>query len=312
MSLKIVFLGTPEFAVPSLKVLVENGFDVVGVVTATDKWGGRGGKKLLESDVKKYAQEQGLKILQPKNLKAPEFQEELRALNADLQIVVAFRMLPEAVWNMPRLGTMNLHGSLLPKYRGAAPINWAIINGEKETGVTTFFLKHAIDTGDLLFQERTAIGADETVGELYGRLMHIGADLMLKSVRTISEGNYTLQAQEEGAVTHAPKIFHENCQVDLNQSKQAVHDFVRGMSPYPAAWILIDEVKVKLFKTKIVEDAELANAAVGTIDTDGKKYLRIATTDGWVELLELQMTKRKRMDVKSFLNGYQLQSTKVD
>lgn len=307
--MKIVFLGTPDFAVPSLDILVQNGFDVVGVVTATDKWGGRGNKKLLESDVKKYAVEKGLKVLQPKNLKSPDFQAELKALNADLQIVVAFRMLPEAVWNMPRLGTMNLHGSLLPQYRGAAPINWAVINGEKETGVTTFFLKHQIDTGDLLFQSKTAIDENETTGELYNRLKLIGADLMLKSVQAIESGSYQPQPQDNSKVSHAPKIFHQDCFIDFNKTTEEVHNFVRGMSPYPTAWTMVDGQKLKIFKTtKLIQSH---NHPVGSLITDGKKYLHIATKDGFVELLDVQLTKRKRMDVKSFLNGYTIEKLLV-
>ena len=307
--MKIVFMGTPEFAVPSLDILIKNGYDVVGVITATDKWGGRGNKKLLESDVKKYAVQKGLNILQPKNLKSPEFQAELKALEADLQIVVAFRMLPEAVWNMPRLGTMNLHGSLLPKYRGAAPIDWAVINGEKETGVTTFFLKHEIDTGDLLYRAKTNIGENETVGELYHRLKDFGADLMLKSVQAIEKGDYTLQAQDNSEVCHAPKIFHKDCLIDFNQTTKKVHDFVRGMSPFPTAWTIVDGQKLKVFQT--AKEVEAHTHAVGTIITDGKRFMKIATTDGFVQLLDVQLTKRKRMDVKSFLNGYQIDTLQV-
>ncbi|BDS12446.1 methionyl-tRNA formyltransferase [Aureispira anguillae] len=307
--MKIVFMGTPDFAVPSLDILLKNGYDVVGVITATDKWGGRGNKKLLESDVKKYAVEKGLKILQPKNLKNPEFQAELRALNADLQIVVAFRMLPEAVWNMPPIGTMNLHGSLLPQYRGAAPINWAVINGEKETGVTTFLLQHEIDTGDLLFQAKTAIDENETTGELYDRLKMIGADLMLKSVQALEKGDYQLQAQDNSKVSHAPKIFHQDCNIDFNKTTEQVHNFVRGMSPYPTAWTTLDGEKLKVFRSsKEIIDHD---KAVGTLFTDGKKFLKIATQDGFLNLLDVQLTKRKRMDIKSFLNGYSIQNDQV-
>ncbi|MCP4439942.1 MAG: methionyl-tRNA formyltransferase [Aureispira sp.] len=309
MSLRIIFLGTPDFAVSSLDILVKNGYNVVAVITATDKWGGRGNKKLLESDVKKYAVANGIKVLQPPKLRNPEFLEELRSLKADLQVVVAFRMLPKAVWDMPRLGTMNLHGSLLPQYRGAAPINWAVINGEKETGVTTFFLKQAIDTGDLLLQAKTEIGEEETTGELYDRLKVIGADLVLKSVQTIELGEYTPQPQDNSLVSHAPKVFHDGCQVDFEQATQTVHNFVRGMSPYPTAWTLIDGQKLKIFKTKRrVEDHQ---HPAGSIHTDNKKYLHIATTDGYVELLDVQLTKRKRMDVKSFLNGYTITNMSV-
>lgn len=304
--MKIVFMGTPDFAVPSLDILLENGYNIVGVITATDKRGGRGNKKLLESDVKKYAVQKGLKILQPKNLKDPAFQEELKALGADLQIVVAFRMLPEAVWNMPPMGTMNLHGSLLPQYRGAAPINWAVINGEKETGVTTFLLQHEIDTGDLLFQSKTAIGENETTGELYNRLKMIGAELMLKSVQALEKGNYQLQAQDNSKVSHAPKIFHQDCCIDFEKTTEEVHNFVRGMSPYPTAWTVLDGEKLKVFKTE--KELIPHQNQPGTLVTDGKKFLKIATADGYVHLLDVQLTKRKRMDIKSFLNGYTIEN----
>ncbi|MEL6867522.1 MAG: methionyl-tRNA formyltransferase, partial [Bacteroidota bacterium] len=223
--MRIVFMGTPDFAVPSLKILVENGFNVVGVITATDKLGGRGKKKVIESAVKRYAVAQNIPVLQPKNLKAPEFVEELRALKADLQVVVAFRMLPVVVWDMPPIGTINLHGSLLPKYRGAAPINWAVIKGEQETGVTTFFLKHAIDTGDILLQERMPIGESETAGEVHDRMMHLGAEVVLKSVKAIENGDYQLMAQDDAKVTKAPKIFRETCQVQFDQNTKIVNYF---------------------------------------------------------------------------------------
>ncbi|MEN0051746.1 MAG: methionyl-tRNA formyltransferase, partial [Bacteroidota bacterium] len=218
--LRIVFMGTPDFAVPSLQVLVENDYQVVGVITATDKYGGRGGKHLIESAVKRYAVAQNIPVLQPKNLKAADFQAELKALNANLQVVVAFRMLPESVWVMPAYGTFNLHGSLLPKYRGAAPINWAVINGEKETGVTSFFLKQQIDTGDMLFQESLPIGEDETAGEVHDRMMQLGAEVVLKSVQAVEKGDYELQAQNNELATKAPKIYHDTCEIDFNQSTQ--------------------------------------------------------------------------------------------
>ncbi len=295
-------MGTPDFAVPSLRILVENGYDVVGVMTATDKLGGRGKKKLIESAVKKYAVEQGLKVLQPKNLKNADFVEEVRALKADLQIVVAFRMLPEVIWNMPRLGTMNLHGSLLPKYRGAAPINWAVIKGEKETGVTTFLLKHKIDTGDVLYQKSLPIGENETAGEVYNRMMEMGAGVLLESVKALESGNYKPVPQKDTAATKAPKIYHETCEIDFIQPTQKVHDFIRGLSPFPTAWTTFEDKKLKIFKTTkeiIDHDQE-----PGKYFSDNKKYLKISTIDGYVCLEELQLAGKKRMDVKSFLNGY--------
>lgn len=304
--MKIVFMGTPDFAVPSLDILVKNGFDVVGVITATDKYGGRGGKKLIESAVKKYAVANDLTVLQPKNLKSKKFQADLKALNADLQVVVAFRMLPVAVWDMPPIGTINLHGSLLPKYRGAAPLNWAVINGEKETGATTFFLKHAIDTGDLLFTTKVEIGEEAIVGEVHDELMLKGAELVLKTVQAIQKGDYTLQPQDESLVSKAPKIFHETCQIDFNQPTQKVHNFIRGLSPYPTAWTMLDGKKLKVFRAKRLLESH--SLPTGKFVTDNKKYLRITTIDGFIELLQIQLQGRKRMDVKSFLNGYTLQN----
>lgn len=297
-------MGTPDFAVPSLDILVKNGYDVVGVITATDKYGGRGNKKLIESAVKKYAVANNLKVLQPKNLKNPEFQEELRALKADLQIVVAFRMLPIAVWDMPSLGTMNLHGSLLPKYRGAAPLNWAVINGDKETGATTFFLKHQIDTGDLLFTTKVEIGEEESVGEVHDKLMIQGSELILKSVQAVESGDYETTAQDESLVSKAPKIFHETCQIDFNQSTQKVHNFIRGLSPYPTAWTKLNDLKLKIYRA--ARDIEVHDFPAGKLVSDNKNYLKIATTDGFINLLEIQLQGRKRMEAKAFLNGYKV------
>jgi len=304
-NLKIVFMGTPEFAVPSLDILVKNGYDIVGVITSTDKYGGRGNKKLIESSVKKYALENNLRILQPKNLKAPEFVEALKSLNADLQVVVAFRMLPVLVWDMPTLGTINLHSSLLPKYRGAAPINWAVINGETETGVTTFFLKHEIDTGDILRSEKLKIGENETAGELHDRLMLLGAEVVLKSVEMIEMNKYELKTQDNSQVSKAPKIFHETCEINFNADTETVHNFIRGLSPFPTAWTTLDDLKLKLFKALII--IEKHDFKPGKIETDNKNYFRIATQDGYVEILELQIQGRKRMEIKAFLNGYQLE-----
>ncbi len=302
MSLKIVYMGTPDFAVPSLKILVENGYDIVGVITATDKLGGRGKKKLLESPVKKFALKHNLKVLQPKNLKSPAFQEELRSLKADLQVVVAFRMLPVAVWDMPPIGTINLHGSLLPKYRGAAPINWAVINGEKETGVTTFFLKHEIDTGDILFQEKMDIKENETAGDVHDRMMNLGAQLVLRSVQAIERGDYILKPQPEEEVTKAPKIFHETCQINFDQTVQTVHDFIRGLSPYPAAWTTLDEKELKILKTRARIEAHSLTPGQVLLPSKGK--IEIAVKDGFLEVLELQLQGKKRLSTKDFLNGF--------
>jgi methionyl-tRNA formyltransferase len=295
-------MGTPDFAVPSLQILVQNGYKVVGVVTATDKYGGRGKKQLLESPVKKYAVEQGIPVLQPKNLKSPEFQEELRALNANLQVVVAFRMLPEAVWDMPEHGTFNLHGSLLPRYRGAAPINWAVINGDTETGVTTFFIRHEIDTGDVLFQEKMPIGPNETAGEVHDRMMLLGAETVLKTVKAIASGDYHLQKQDDALATKAPKLFRETCEIDFDQPVEKVHNFVRGLSPYPAAWTTLDGKQLKVLRAHY-EKAD-ADAQPGTFISDNKSWIKIAAADGWLVVTELQLQGRKRMKTSDFLNGF--------
>lgn len=302
MSLRIVFMGTPDFAVPSLRILVQNGYKVVGVVTATDKYGGRGKKQLLESPVKKYAVEQGIPVLQPKNLKSPEFQEELRGLNANLQVVVAFRMLPEAVWDLPEYGTFNLHGSLLPRYRGAAPINWAVINGDAETGVTTFFIRHQIDTGDVLFQEKMPIGPNETAGAVHDRMMLLGAETVLKTVKAIESGDYQLQKQDDALATKAPKLFRETCEIDFTQPIEKVHNFVRGLSPYPAAWTTLEGKQLKILRAHY-EKADL-DATPGTFRSDNKSWIKIAAPDGWLVVEELQMQGRKRMKANDFLNGF--------
>jgi len=299
--MRVIFMGTPDFAVPSLQILVENKVNIVGVITSTDKYGGRGGKKLIESDVKKYAVSQGLRILQPKNLKAASFIEELVELKADLQIVVAFRMLPEVVWNMPPKGTYNLHGSLLPRYRGAAPINWAIVNGDKETGVTSFKLKHAIDTGDLLFQQKTNIGSEETTGELYNRLKHIGAEVVLKTVRAVEEGKIDLKPQDASLTSKAPKIHREDCEIDWHQTVEEIRNFVRGMNPYPGAWFNFLGTTMKVFKTENKVAAH--NVAIGAISSDNKTFIHVAAKDGWVSLMDVQLQGKKRMDIKSLLNG---------
>lgn len=295
-------MGTPDFAVPSLRILVQNGYKVVGVVTATDKYGGRGKKQLLESPVKKYAVEQGIPVLQPKNLKSPEFQEELRGLNANLQVVVAFRMLPEAVWDLPEYGTFNLHGSLLPRFRGAAPINWAVINGDAETGVTTFFIRHKIDTGDVLFQEKMPIGPNETAGAVHDRMMLLGAETVLKTVKAIESGDYQLQKQDDALATKAPKLFRETCEIDFTQPIEKVHNFVRGLSPYPAAWTTLEGKQLKILRAHY-EKADL-DATPGTFRSDNKSWIKIAAPDGWLVVEELQMQGRKRMKANNFLNGF--------
>lgn len=302
MNVRIVFMGTPDFAVPSLKILVENGYEVVGVVTATDKMGGRGKNKLLESAVKKYAVSQNIPVLQPRNLKSPDFLAELKALKANLQIVVAFRMLPESVWRLPDLGTFNLHGSLLPKYRGAAPINWAIINGDKETGVTTFFLQHAIDTGDILFQDRLPIYPDDTAGTLHDRMMELGAKTVLKTVQAIEQGTAKPYPQEDGQASEAPKIFRETCAINFQQPASKVHDFIRGLSPYPAAWTNLEGQQLKILLSSFSNEAH--QLAPGTFVSDNKSYIKITCTDGFVEVHELQLQGRKRMQTRDFLNGY--------
>lgn len=296
-------MGTPDFAVPSLKILLDNGYDVVGVVTAPDKPGGRQG--MMQSAVKLFAQAQGLHILQPVKLKDPDFLAELKALNADLQIVVAFRMLPEVVWSMPRLGTMNLHGSLLPKYRGAAPINWAIIRGEQETGVTTFLLQHEIDTGDLLFQEKIPIGDSETAGALHDRMMEVGAQLLLRSVQALEAGTAQPVPQADVEATHAPKIHTDTCHINFSQTTAEVHNFIRGLSPYPGAWTMLGDKVLKILRTEKEVDAA-AQEPIGTLVAEGKKTLKIRTSDGYVRILELKLEGKRQMSVQDFLNGHSL------
>jgi methionyl-tRNA formyltransferase len=314
--MKIVFMGTPDFAVSSLDVLVKNGYDVAAVITATDKMGGRGGKQILQSAVKKYAVEQNLRVLQPEKLKNPEFIDELRTINADLFIVVAFRMLPEIVWTMPPLGTFNLHGSLLPKYRGAAPLNWAVINGEKETGVTTFFLKHEIDTGDIIFRESLPIGDDESVGEVHDRMMVLGANTVLKTVQAIDNQTVKPLPQLDMVATHAPKIFQETCDIDFTKTTAEVHNFIRGLSPFPTAWTTLNGLKFKIYKAAKENNlekrtpqykADFEPNSTGKFISDGKNYLKITTADGHIELLDVQLEGRKRMLVRDFLNGYRLE-----
>lgn len=301
--MKVIFMGTPEFAVASLEILVENHVNVVAVITAPDKPQGRG-QKMMHSPVKALALKHNIPVLQPTNLKAPTFVEELRSFNADLQVVVAFRMLPEVVWNMPRLGTFNLHASLLPQYRGAAPINWAIINGEKETGVTTFFLTHDIDTGSIIFQDKEMISDDDDAGTLYERLMAKGAQLVLKTVMAIETGNYqtTPQPHNDDTIKPAPKIFKDTCEIRWDQSSEAVRNFVRGLSPYPASWTTIGGKNFKIFKTSVTT-YQRQTENPGEYVSDNKNYLYFKTADGWVAIDELQPEGKKRMSIKEFLRG---------
>lgn len=302
-------MGTPDFAVASLDALVQAGCTIVGVITAPDKPAGRG-MKLTESAVKKYAIEKGLHILQPEKLKNPDFITELRLLRADLQIVVAFRMLPEVVWNMPPMGTVNLHGSLLPQYRGAAPIHWAVINGETETGVTTFALKHEIDTGNILLQKKLPIGEDETTGEVHDRMKQIGAALLVETVKGLAENHLKGVDQSAGgnwqpaALKHAPKLFTETCQIHWNNSAEKIHNLIRGLSPFPGALTFLDEKVLKVFRSK----KELAkhDYTIGKVFSDGKTFLKFSCTDGYIHILDLQLEGKKRMLTEDFLRGYRL------
>lgn len=309
--LRIVYMGTPEFAVESLKRLVEGGYNIVGVITMPDKPMGRHGSVLQPSPVKQYAVSQGLKVLQPEKLKDESFVAELRELKADLQIVVAFRMLPEVVWNMPRLGTFNLHASLLPQYRGAAPINWAVINGETETGITTFFLKHEIDTGEIIDQVRVPIADTDNVGDVYERLMNLGGDLVVKTVDSILDGSVKTVPQDklaEGEVLRpAPKIFKETCRIDWSKGVKQIYDFVRGLSPYPAAWTELCQGSTAPQVLKIYETDKIFaehSFEPGVVVTDKKTYFRIAVTDGYINIRSLQLAGKKRMGVADFLRGY--------
>lgn len=300
--LKIVFMGTPEFAVASLNALVNAGFNIIAVITAPDKPAGRG-MELQQSAVKKYAVEKGLSVLQPERLKNPEFLAQLQSLNADLQIVVAFRMLPEVVWNMPPMGTINVHGSLLPKYRGAAPINWAIINGEKVTGVTTFKLKHEIDTGDILLQEKIVIRDDETAGELHDEMKEIGAALLVKTVQGLCDTTLQERPQstDDGPLLHASKIFTSTCEIDWNKTVEEVYNLIRGLSPYPAAFTFLDGKKLKIFSA---EKENSTPQTPGVFETDKKTFLKFACADGYISVKEIQLEGKKKMTIEDFLRGY--------
>ena len=306
--MRIIFMGTPDFAVATLQRLVENGFEVVAAITAPDKPVGRG-QKMSESPVKKYALSQGIPVLQPEKLKNKVFLEELATYEADLQVVVAFRMLPEAVWAMPKMGTINLHGSLLPQYRGAAPINWAVINGETMTGVTTFFIEKEIDTGNIIFSENIEIKATDTAGDLHDRMMWIGGDLMVKTVKAIASGVYPSVKQDfSQELKPAPKIFKETCKIDWQKDAKTICDFVRGLSPYPAAWTMLDGKVLKIFETEIVKEElpELDNLKFEdfSLKTDHKKQLLIQTSNGYLAIRSLQLEGKKRMTTEEFLRGY--------
>lgn len=306
---RIIFMGTPDFAVASLAKLVQNGYNIIAVITAPDKPAGRG-MELQQSAVKKYAVERNIQVLQPDKLKDPSFIQQLKELQADLQIVVAFRMLPEIVWNMPKLGTINVHGSLLPQYRGAAPINWAIINGESFTGVTTFKLVHEIDRGNILLSEKIEIGENETAGELHDKMKEIGASLLLKTLAGLESGSLKEMPQEmlaestNESLKHAPKIFTETCNIHWNKKTSEVHNLIRGLSPYPTAFTTFHGKKLKIFKASKKEVAVESNA--GEYKTDKKTFLHFYCTDGFIEVHELQLEGKKKMLTADFLRGYQL------
>ena len=305
-------MGTPDFAVEGLKALVEGGYNIVGVVTMPDKPMGRHQDTLQPSPVKVYAQEHGLKIMQPVKLKDPEFVEELRSLRADLHIVVAFRMLPEIVWSMPKYGTFNAHASLLPKYRGAAPINWAVINGETETGITTFLLKHEIDTGDIIDQVRIPIADTDNVEIVHDKLMELSGKLVTKTVDSIIDGTFTTTPQDEwlkdgakeDSFAPAPKIFRETCRIDWNQPTKKIYDFIRGLSPYPAAWTTLNGKAVKIYETE--KEFTAHNLQNGTIISDGKSTFKVATQDGYINVKVLQLEGKKRMPVADLLRGFKV------
>lgn len=316
--LRIIFFGTPEFAVASLDILVKNGYNIVGIVTVPDKPAGRG-LELKMSAIKEYAYSKNLKVLQPENLKSDDFLNQMRELKPNLGIVVAFRKLPREVWNMPALGTFNLHGSLLPHYRGAAPINWAIINGEKESGVTTFFLNDEIDAGKIIFRAKENIREEDTAGDLYTRLMKDGADLVLKTVRALESGTYTPEDQSLHLKPHekikiAPKIFKENCKINWRKSVGEVYDFVRGLNPYPTAWTEIKKenevLSLKVFRT--AKEMQGHENEIGFIVTDAKTFAKIAVKDGYIHLLEIQLAGKKRMGVEEFLRGFSFVNWKIN
>jgi methionyl-tRNA formyltransferase len=305
--MRIIFMGTPQFAVASLDALIKAGSEIIAVVTAPDKPAGRG-QKVNQSAVKQYADANGIKVLQPEKLKNPEFIQELEALQADLQVVVAFRMLPEVVWNMPQKGTINLHASLLPQYRGAAPINWAIINGESESGVTTFFLKHDIDTGDILFTEKVTLTGTETAGDLHDRLMNKGAGLLVKTVKAIESGRYHEHPQEQLAngieLRHAPKIFKTDCLVDFNRPAEKIYNLIRGLSPTPTAYTTLNDKVLKIYNATY--EPGKPKIATGSFITDNKTHLKFAAADGYISVTDVQLEGKKRMGIEEFLRGNKL------
>ncbi len=302
--IRVVFMGTPGFAVTILKKLLESGINIVGVITAPDKPAGRG-RKIHQSAVKKFSLENNLKVLQPKNLKDRDFYDELKSLNANLNIVVAFRMLPDSVWKLPKYGTFNLHASLLPEYRGAAPINWAIINGETKTGVTTFFIDDKIDTGEIILQEEIDISPNENVGELHDKLMHLGSELVLKTVRLIEKGNITTHKQTEKEDKSAPKIHTSTCEIDWNDTITNIYNKVRGLNPYPAAWTTLinddEEINVKIYDIK--KEIEDHKFDIGSV-IFSKKEIKVAVANGFIILDTLKLAGKKKMDAKSLLNGF--------
>lgn len=302
-ALRIVFMGTPEFAVASLDALIKAGFQIAGVVTAPDKPAGRG-MQLQQSAVKKYAVEQGILVLQPEKLRDPAFLIQLADLKADLQVVVAFRMLPEIVWNMPPMGSINLHGSLLPQYRGAAPINWAVINGETKTGVTTFKLRHEIDTGNILLQEEFPVTEEDTAGTVHDRMKDIGAHLLVRTVQGLATGNLkeTPQPDTHASLRHAPKIHTDTCRINWSKPCNEIYNLVRGLSPFPGAFTVFNEKMLKIYSCK--KEITFPAATEGDYETDGKTYLKIACADGYIHLLEIQLEGKKRMNIAEFLRGY--------
>ena len=305
-NLRIVFMGTPNFATASLQALVDNNYIVAGVITVPDKRAGRG-QKLRRSSVKEYALSKNIPVLQPNNLKDESFLAELKALEADIQVVVAFRMLPKVVWNMPKYGTFNLHASLLPKYRGAAPINWAIINGDRVSGVTTFFIEHQIDTGNIIFQEKVNIEEEDDAGVLHDKLMKIGSQLVCKTIDAIIEDTAP-NIKQEGIATQAPKIYKDTCKINWSKDLQNIHNHIRGLSPYPAAWTTLSNGRIlKVYKSSKRESTH--EAKIGSILTDGKSHLKVAVKDGFIHLEEIQLAGKKRMAISDFLRGFEMNKT---